>query len=384
VAGCAAALLVGLVGGGLAINVFGGDDNDAAAGAGLPSQTTTVLTRPDQPNFRDGERQDGTTEDDPASTEDGAFAEDGTAPSTAPARTPGGGAPPALDESLEPVAAAAAAVKPAVVQLETNRGLGSGFIYDREGLILTAAHVVENARQVTVRLGDGTTKPGEVLGVDVNTDVAVVKIDPFPGMPLASLALEETPVVGQTAIAIGSPYGLDQTVTAGIVSAINRPVPVGNNVVPMVQTDAAINTGNSGGALIDLEGRVIGINDQIRTSSGDNSGIGFAIPIGLAYDVAGRIVRGESLEFGYLGISRGNDTAFGSAGALVTRVEPGSPAERAGLRVGDVVIEIDGDAIRSFDELVAQIRARTPGDKVELTVRRNGEVSTVTATLSSN
>lgn len=367
VAGCAAALVLGLIGGAVAINLL--DDGETNAAAPAVSRDAVLPTSTTRPSFPEGETQDETT----ATTVV-------TDPGTETKRP--GGAPPSLDRSKEPIAAAAAAVKPAVVQLETPIGLGSGFIYDPNGYILTAAHVVEGATKVTVRLGDGSSKAGTVLGVDPNTDVAVVKIEPFPDMPIAALALDETPVVGQTAVAIGSPYGLDQTVTAGIVSAVNRPVPVGPSIVPMVQTDAPINSGNSGGALIDLDARVIGINDQIRTGSGDNSGIGFAIPITLAYDVAGRIVRGESLEVGYLGISSGNDTTFGQAGALVTRVEPASPADKGGLQVGDVVIEIDGDAIRSFDELVAQVRSRKPGDTVELTVLRDDKTTNIKVTLS--
>ena len=171
-------------------------------------------------------------------------------------------------DTSEPAAAVAAAVGPAVVQLELQGGLGSGVIYDAEGYILTAAHVVQGASQINVRLANGIELAGTVVGAHVPTDVAVVKIPASPDLPVAALGLDVEPIVGQTAIALGSPFGLDQTVTAGIVSALNREV----NGVGMIQTDAAINPGNSGGPLVDRNGRVIGINDAIRTLSGANDG----------------------------------------------------------------------------------------------------------------
>ncbi len=293
---------------------------------------------------------------------------------------------PTLDPGLmasEPAAAVNRAVSPAVVQIETSSGLGTGFIYDGQGYILTAAHVVATAnaqgtfsstfdKDVAVQLADGTKVAGTVLGLDLNNDVAVVKIVPVKDMPVVALALGEKIEVGTTAIAIGSPFGLDQTVTQGIVSATNRPVPSpNNNLVNMIQTDAAINSGNSGGPLVNRQGKVIGINTQIRTDSGDNAGIGFAVPIDLAYDVAQSLVAGKPVKLGYLGV-RGEDPAFGSTGAMVVRVEAGSPAEKGGLQVGDVITKADGDAIRSFEQLASVIRATKPGDKLELVVIRSG------------
>ncbi|MEZ5236277.1 MAG: trypsin-like peptidase domain-containing protein [Acidimicrobiales bacterium] len=312
--------------------------------------------------------------------------------------TPGQDGPrteaPTLDPNLaeEPAAAVHKAVSPAVVQIETSFGLGTGFIYDGQGYILTAAHVVSNSdafgrstggfeREVTVRLADGSSVAGEVLGADLNNDVAVVKIDPVPDMPVATLALGEDVEVGAIAVAIGSPFGLDQTVTQGIVSAVNRPVESPNgNVVSMVQTDAAINSGNSGGPLVNREGKVIGINTQIRTDSGDNAGIGFAVPIDLAYDVAQRLVAGEPIRLGYLGI-RGGEPGFGTAGALVVRVEQASPAAAAGIAEGDVVTEANGNAIRSFEELASIIRATEPGTALQLTVERDGTTQPITVTV---
>ncbi len=301
---------------------------------------------------------------------------------------------PELDPDLQddPAAAVHAAVAPAVVQIETGSGLGTGFVYDAQGYILTAAHVVSSdsgfgnatadfEAEVTVRLADGTRVRGAVLGSDLNNDVAVVKIDPVEHLPVAALALGELPRVGSIAIAIGSPFGLDQTVTQGIVSAVNRPVPSpNNNIVSMIQTDAAINSGNSGGPLADRRGRVIGINTQIRTDTGDNNGIGFAVPIDLAYDVAQSLIRGDAIRLGYLGV-RTDDPAFGSSGAMVIRVEPASPAAEAGIQEGDLVVAVNGQAIRGFEELASIIRATRPGEKLDLEIERDGEQMDLSVTV---
>src|SRR6266511_3875448 len=194
----------------------------------------------------------------------------------------------------EPIASVAKALLPAVVQLETDQGLGSGVVYDKNGYILTAAHVVEGASQVTVRLADGTKLSGRVLGSDSGTDIAVVKVDRNNLQP-AALALKVPLEVGQTAVAIGSPFGLEGSVTSGVVSAVNRSLPTQDgSVFEVLQTDAPINPGNSGGALADREGRVIGINDSIRSESGGNEGVGFAVPINIAAASAARIVQGKS------------------------------------------------------------------------------------------
>lgn len=286
----------------------------------------------------------------------------------------------------EPVAAVAEALGPAVVQLETRTGLGSGFIYDADGLILTAAHVVGDADEVLVRLADGSRESGVVLGRDPATDVAVVQIDGREDLPVAVLATGVELRVGQTAIAIGSPFGLDQTVTAGIVSAVGRSTttPEGG-AFPAIQTDASINTGNSGGALADAEGRVIGINDLIITGSATstgNVGIGFAIPIDIAKAVADKIVAGEPAESGFLGV-RGADANGERAGALLTEVEAGSPAEQAGLRVDDVVTAVDGQDVSSMIDLVARVTTGRPGDTVSVTVVRGGDETELSVTLGT-
>lgn len=309
----------------------------------------------------------------PALTEAVAEATTTTTTTTALAEAgPPATAPVVPGSSDEPVADVAEALLPSIVQIETSAGLGSGVIYDSNGLILTAAHVVDGFRNVTVRLADGDKLPGEVLGTDANDDIAVVRVD-RNGLPAAPLALGEKPRVGQLAIALGSPWGLDSTVTAGVVSAVDRPLRDSRGIVRnMIQTDAPINPGNSGGALADRYGRVIGINVSIFSVTGANSGVGFAVPIDRAYQVAQAIVEGGSVEPAFLGI-RGTDNAIGEGGALITEVMPGSAAAAAGVQVGDLVTAIDGTPITGIAELAAQIRAHQPGDVVTLQVVRDGQ-----------
>jgi putative serine protease PepD len=279
----------------------------------------------------------------------------------------------------EPAAAVAKALLPTVVELSHDNGLGSGFVYDSNGYIMTAAHVVQGVDQVDVRLYDGTKLTGRVVGTDQATDTAVVKID-RTGLKAAPLAVGKPVQVGQLAVAIGSPFGLNETVTAGIVSATDRVLDDGREVL---QTDAPINPGNSGGLLANRQGQVIGINDAIRP--GDNSdgnvGIGFAIPIDVAAKSAAAIVQGKQVQTGYLGVSVG-DAPNGQNGAVVQDVASGSPAANAGLQVGDQVTAIDGQAVQSSADMVAAIRDHKPGDKVTITVNRNGTQTTISATLS--
>jgi len=273
------------------------------------------------------------------------------------------------------VALIAENVGPAVVQLDTNFGLGSGVIYDETGYILTAAHVIEGARTVKVRLADGRLFDGEIVGSHVPTDIAVVKID-GPDLPVAELATGVDTRVGALAVALGSPFGLDQSVTAGIVSAVDREI----SGVPMVQTDAAINPGNSGGPLVDGAGRVIGINDQIFTNSGGNEGIGFAVSIDLAKLVADQLVDGGDVQLSFLGVSS-TTSDVNRAGALVQEVVSESAAELAGLEIGDLIIAVDGDRIASAADLRVNIINTAPGTEITLDILRNGEPTTLTAVL---
>jgi putative serine protease PepD len=288
----------------------------------------------------------------------------------------------------EPVAAVARALLPSVVQLETGQGLGSGVIYptsdNNAGYILTAAHVVQDAGgRVTVRLADGTKLTGQVVGTDAGTDIGVVKVD-RSGLPPAALAAKDAPLqVGQMAVAIGSPFGLEGSVTSGVVSAVNRSLPTGRgNVFEVIQTDAPINPGNSGGALADRNGRVIGINDSIQSESGGNEGVGFAVPIDIAAASATRIVQGKATATGYLGVG-GTDPTLGRAGALINEVVSGGPADKAGLQVGDLVVAINGKKVQSMDDLAAQVRLLGAGQRADLTVVRGGKEQSVTATLTN-
>jgi putative serine protease PepD len=279
---------------------------------------------------------------------------------------------PTESSGAEPVADVAAAVQPSVVQIETRGGLGSGVVYNGEGGILTAAHVVNGSSHVTVRLRDGTRVRGRVVGADDATDVAVVKVARADLKP-ATLAVNVPLRVGQLAVAIGSPFGLEQTVTAGVVSAVDRSIVTDNGAgaANMIQTDAPINPGNSGGALVDRDGRVIGINDAIRSRSGVNAGVGFAIPIDTAVHVADALVRGRTPSIGFIGIS-GTDPTAGTAGALVTDVQAGGPASAAGIRAGDLITAFDGQPVTGMVNLAAKVRMTRPGVTVTLDVKRNG------------
>ncbi len=281
----------------------------------------------------------------------------------------------------EPVADAAAVILPSVVQIQTGGGgVGSGVIYDSSGLILTAAHVVEGADTVTVRFADGEQVEGAVVGGTTGADVAVVQVD-RADLPAAELALDDQPQVGQMAIAVGSPWGLQGTVTSGIISAVDQAIPQGDNSARAVlQTDAAINPGNSGGPLVDREGRVIGINVSIFSLSGANDGVGFAVPIDVAHDIAERVVAGEEIESAYLGVSLG-EIESGRAGALIAEVTEDSAADEAGLQVDDIVISIDGAPVQGGGDLAAQVVTHQPGDTVDLVVVRDGEEVTIPVTL---
>jgi putative serine protease PepD len=285
----------------------------------------------------------------------------------------------------EPIAAVAAAVSPVVVQIETRDGLGSGFVYDGDGHILTAAHVVDGAgKTVNVRLADGSVHKGEVIGSDDASDVAVVKIDPVENMQVANLALGVKVEVGQTAVAIGSPFGLDQTVTAGIVSAVDRPQETPGGAIDMYQIDAPINPGNSGGPVADRQGRVFGMSDSIITQTGENVGVGFLVPIDLAKAVADKLVAGEPVEFAFLGVSSDSPTtSVVGDGAIIVGVTAGSPADKAGLQEGDRITALDSAPVRDSIELGARVRSHKPGDAVHLTFVRDGNTQTIEVTLGS-
>jgi putative serine protease PepD len=278
-------------------------------------------------------------------------------------------------------------------------GGGSGVIMRPDGYIVTNNHVVEGAQAVTVTLPSGERLDAEVVGTDAAHDIAVLKAD-RTGLPAATFGRSSEVQVGQPVIAVGSPFGLSGTVTTGIVSALDRVVNAAGGrggsveqIVGALQTDAAINPGNSGGALATTSGQVIGINTAIASGSGSSSGVGFAIPSDTALEVANSLIAGRPVQVPYLGVGGSEQPAgqqqpgqFGTedrAGALVQQVEPGSPADRAGLEVGDLVVELNNQPIHNWDELIAATRRTTIGQEVEVVVVRDGREQTLTVTSSA-
>jgi serine protease Do len=261
-----------------------------------------------------------------------------------------------------------------------QRGQGSGFIVGQDGVVLTNAHVVAGADEVTVMLTDQREFRAKVVGSDATTDVAVLKID-ARDLPTVRLGDPAKLRVGDWVVAIGTPYGLENTVTSGIVSAKSRTLP-GDAVVPFIQTDAAVNPGNSGGPLFNLDGEVVGINSQIFSRSGGFQGLAFAIPIDVALRVKDEIQQHGRVSHGRLGVNvQPVDQAMaesfgldGPRGALVGSVQKASPAARAGLEPGDVILKYDGKAIDRSDTLPAMVAATRPGTKAGLEVWRNGKV----------
>ena len=315
--------------------------------------------------------------------------------------TPESAAP---DGSVEQVAAK---VLPSVVEIDVSgaqgAGSGSGIILSSDGTILTNNHVVAlagNGGSISVSFNDGSRAKAEVLGTDPLTDTAVIKADGVSGLTPATIGKSGDLKVGEGVVAIGSPFGLDSTVTSGIVSALDRPVDVGSDgqgnstTYPAIQTDAAINPGNSGGALVDMNGNVVGINSSIRTASqssegqGGSIGLGFAIPIDEVMPIVDQMVKGETPTHARLGISVSDVSARPGAtvteGAEVQDVNTGSTADDAGLAKGDVITKIDDHLVNSADSLVATIRSYRPGDKVTVTYDHGGDSKTTTLTLDSD
>ena len=299
----------------------------------------------------------------------------------------------------EPVARVASVLSPSVVQInvtgvqqtpygaQKEEGIGTGVIYRSDGYIITNNHVVEGSRNVEVAFADGSTEQGQVVGTDPTTDIAVVKVD-RSNLPAASFSGKD-PIVGQMAVAVGSPSGFESTVTSGIVSGTGREVPAEitggqqeSSLVDLIQTDAAISPGNSGGALADRDGRVIGINvAYLPPQQTGAENIGFAIPSQAATTVADQIIDTGEAVHPYLGVyltDLTSETArrFGSSvetGALVEKFAPGGPADQAGIREGDIVIAAGNDEIQSSGDLISALRNYQPGDTVQLTVLRDGQ-----------
>jgi putative serine protease PepD len=254
-----------------------------------------------------------------------------------------------------------------------TKGEGAGVVYDKTGDILTDEHVVSGATSVKVAFQDGTTAPAKVLGSDPSTDVGVIHVN-VPSSELHPIALADSSSaqVGDPVVAIGSPFSLPETTTAGIVSQTGRSITAPNNytITGAIQTDAAINPGNSGGPLLDASGHVLGLNDQIQTNSGSNAGVGFAVPSNTVGRIATAIINGHPIKHAYVGVELNGGS---TGGAQVTLVQSSSPASAAGIQPKDVITAINGKPVSSTEQFIATIDGYSPGDTVTLTVKHNGQ-----------
>ena len=287
---------------------------------------------------------------------------------------------------------------------QEQQAQGSGFVLDKDGHVVTNYHVVEGAKKVQVSFSDEEQMDATVVGTDPSTDIAVLKIQGAWARSLTPLTLGSSSVVkvGDAVVAIGNPFGLERTVTAGIVSALQRRIqaPNGFQIDEVIQTDAAINHGNSGGPLLNANGDVIGVNAQIETESGGNVGIGFAIPIDTVKDVAGQLIKEGKVEHAYLGVELTTITSDLASnfrvpvdkGVLIQHVRDGSPAADAGLKGGttqvvlagqtfwlggDVITKVDGQAVETSDQLASVVTSKQPGDSLDLEVHRGQETLNV-------
>jgi putative serine protease PepD len=286
-------------------------------------------------------------------------------------------------------------VKDAAVEVHTSTGgqstpfgdqspgeaTGSGFVIDEEGHIVTNQHVVDGAQSVRVQFSDGTEVAAKIVGTDPSTDIAVLDVDrPSSELTPLSFAPEGSLEVGDSVAVLGSPFGLEGTLTTGVISAVGREIqsPNGFTIENAVQTDAALNHGNSGGPVLDTQGRVVGVAAQIRSDSGGSDGVGYAVPGDTAQRVAQALIQDGKVEHAYLGVSLGDDGA-----AKVLNVRAGSPASQAGLRANDVVIAVDGKSIETGDQLREAIDAKKPGDEIQLKVRRGSSERELTVELGT-
>jgi putative serine protease PepD len=289
------------------------------------------------------------------------------------------------------VGAVYASASPAVVSIRAGSNTGTGFLIDADGRIVTNAHVVAGSDRVEVRFGsDRDSIEAEVRGTDPSSDLAVVEIDPADvpsGVKPLPLADSSDVRVGDVAIAIGNPFGLDRTATEGIVSGVGREIraPNGFSIDSVIQTDAPINPGNSGGPLLDAAGRVIGVNSQIETGGGSqgNVGIGFAVPSNAVRKVVPALNRGEQIKRAYLGIETSPASTSNQGGAQVQSVVSGGPADRAGIRTGDVIQRVDGETVDEPSDVTQALSDDRPGDVVAVEVLRNGSTVTLSATLGT-
>lgn len=271
-------------------------------------------------------------------------------------------------------------------QSGTLTGTGTGFVIDSSGLILTNHHVIDGANTISVQFTTGAKSTATVVGSDSTNDLAVLRVTTMPNnIPAVTLGDSSQVQVGETAIAIGSPFGLEETVTQGIISAVNRTYTTsGSTFSGLLQTDAPINPGNSGGPLLNANGEVVGINTMIESPVEGNVGVGFAVPINLAKQELTQLEQGASLTQGYLGVSVEEATGAPASGVTVSAVQQGSGAAQAGLRAGDVITAINGSSITNYASLAAQITGKQPGTQLAVTIQRNGATQQIAVTLQAN
>ncbi|GAA1675442.1 hypothetical protein GCM10009830_22600 [Glycomyces endophyticus] len=284
-------------------------------------------------------------------------------------------------------------VSPSVVTIVTDSAEGSGVVYSDEGYIVTNNHVVDGAQTVEVRFSDGTTADAQIIATDSTQDLAVIQVSGVDDLTPIAFGDSDSIQVGDAAVAIGSPLGLEGTVTTGIVSALDRSMTVAgeesqgfqqqssSTLTGLIQTDAAINSGNSGGALVNGDGELIGINTAIATTDSGSIGLGFAIPSNTVQSVVEQLIEGGSVEQGYLGVSVADTDGNG---AMVLSVEAGSPAETAGLQEGDIITAVDGNPVTSASEVVAAVQGTASGTEVAITYTRDGQEGSTSATLAAS
>lgn len=264
---------------------------------------------------------------------------------------------------------------------QPGQATGSGFVIDEDGHVITNQHVVDGADSVQVVTSAGDEYDADIVGADPSTDVALLDVEEGADLTVVPLGTSESLSVGDPVVAIGSPFGLQGTVTSGIVSALDRQIQAPDQfpIDGAIQTDAALNSGNSGGPLLDSQGRVVGVNSQIESRTGGNVGIGYAIPIDTAKSIVDQLLEDGTAEHAYLGVQLGDPGQ--QDGVPVAQVVDGSPADKAGLQAGDRIVRAGGDEVDSIADVRSAVSSHSPGDELELEVTRNGDTETITVTL---
>ena len=302
-------------------------------------------------------------------------------------------APTGALDPFSPVVQIVKNVQPSVVTVETENGLGSGIIYSADGYIVTNNHVVASGTQYTVDFASGEQVSAKLVGTDPTSDVAILKVDKT-GLPAATFD-QNLPEVGQLAVALGSPLGFEDTVTVGIISGLQRTIPgsaqESQALVDLIQTDAAISPGNSGGALVDANSQVVGMNVAYIPPTASAVSIGFAIPAQTVTNVANDIISGKPVQHAFLGIRYGTLTPQiaqqynikSDHGLVVLQVQNGTPADQAGIKAGDVIISVDGQQMNQVEDLIAVLHQHSPGDTIPVVIERNNQQQTLSVTLGN-